>query len=79
MSSVYVGRGEVAQLTVALLATQQEDRKLKREKERQELQALDTLDADIDALSRLTSTLTEAVLIAAGFHQHKRQWRKRRA
>ena len=79
MRSVYVGRGEIAHLDAALLAMQQEDRQSGREKEQQELEALNSLEADIEALSRLTSTLTEATLIAAGFHQHRRQWRKLKA
>lgn len=46
--------------------------------ERQELDAFNPQDTNIDALARLASTLTEAFLINAGFHQHKRQWRKRK-
>ncbi|MBA3357012.1 MAG: hypothetical protein H0U18_13955 [Pyrinomonadaceae bacterium] len=76
--SVYVGGGEMGHLNAVLFAMQQEDRRAVRVNEQQELK-LNPLDADIDALSRLASTLTEAVLIAAGFHQHKRQWRKRKA
>ncbi len=77
--SIYVGRGEMAQLDAALFAIQQKDRQAGRMKQPQELETLGPLDADIDALSRLTFTLTEAALIAAGFHQHRRQWRKLRA
>jgi len=58
---------------------QREDREARRMKERQQLQALDPLEADIENLSQLSTTLTHAALVAAGFHQHKRKWRKRRA
>ena len=79
MRSVYVGRGDIAHLEAVLLAMQREDRQARRMKEQEQLRALDPLEEDIDALSRLTSTLTHAALVAAGFHQHRRQWRKRRA
>jgi hypothetical protein len=72
--SVYVGRGEMAEM--AHDGMQQEDQ---RTRERRDLEAFEPLNADIDALARLTFTLTQAVLIAAGFHQHKREWRKLKA
>ena len=76
--SVYVGRGEIAVLTARLDKMQREERDAQRGKERKEQQAVDSLDQSIDNLAQLTSTLTEAVLVAAGFHQHKRQWRKQK-
>ncbi len=78
VKSVYFGRGEMAYLDAVLFEKQQEDRGSERAKRQQELEAVNSLEVDIDALSRLTLTLTEAALIAAGFHQHKREWRKRR-
>jgi hypothetical protein len=47
-------------------------------KERRERQAVKSLDATIASLIPLTSALTQAVLMASGFHQQKREWRKRR-
>ena len=76
--SVYVGRGEIAVLTARLDAMQREEREAQRAKERKEQQGFDSLDQSIDNLVRLSCTLTEAVLIAAGFHEHKRQWRKQK-
>jgi hypothetical protein len=81
--SVYVGRGRIADMTAALDAVQQRDLERERRKEQQEQHTSQVLDASIDAsielLAKLVSTLTEAVLVAHGFHQHKRQWRKKRA
>lgn len=78
VKSIYVGRGELARLDALMLKMQQEDQKAERMRRIKELNALSPIDSNIHALSRLVSTLTEAVLIDAGFHQHKRQWRKRR-
>jgi hypothetical protein len=74
--SVYVGRGEIASLTAALDGMQRKEQESKLLKQQQERIALKPLDAIIDAHAQLTTTLTEAVLIAGGFHQHNRQWRK---
>ena len=36
------------------------------------------LDADIDRFCRLAEAIACTVLLAAGYHNHKGQWRKRR-
>ncbi len=77
--SVYVGQGEIAALASRLDATQREEREAQQVKERQDQRAFDSLHQSIDNLARLSNLLTEAVLLAAGFHQHKRQWRKQKA
>lgn len=77
--SVYVGRGEVANLTSMLDASRQAELKTARENERDERLELDALDRNIDGLNRLVAAVTEAVLITSGFHQHKRQWRRLKA
>ena len=38
----------------------------------------EALDASLDELAALADTLAAATLVAAGYHQHKRQWRRRR-
>ncbi len=75
--SVYVGQGEIAVLIAQLDAMKRDEDEAQQIKERQERRAFDALDKSIDDLAHLLSTLTDAVLITAGFHQHKRQWRKR--
>lgn len=78
MRSVYVGRGDFASLAATLDEMEQSDQERGRMEERRQLEASASLDTDIDSLAKLASTLTEAVLITGGFHQHKRQWRKRK-
>lgn len=77
--SVYVGRGEIAEMAATLDGIPRDNHETESIEEQNELEALNLLDESIDALARLASTLTQAVLITAGFHQHKRQWRKRKA
>lgn len=76
--SVYVGRGELAQLTAALIAMQREDRSNQNQELRLEQALLRAFDLEVHAMEAVIITITEAALLAAGFHQHKRQWRKRR-
>ena len=77
--SIYVGRGDIAELSAALDEMEQIQQETKLRKERRQRETFKSLDASLDSLSNLASTLTHAVLIAGGFHQHKRQWRKQKA
>ncbi len=74
-----MGQGEIALLTAQLDALRREERQERQVRERKEQRAFDSLDQRIDNLASLSTLLTEAVLIAAGFHQHKRQWRTQKA
>lgn len=76
--SVYVGHGEFAVLIVQFEAMKREERVAQQVEQRQERRGVAALDQTIDRLAQLSTTLTEAVLLTAGFHQHKRQWRKKR-
>ncbi len=75
--SIYVGAGSLAQVTATMLAMEKEDRAIKKPKKA--IGEFEYLDSDLDAFSGLLRTITEAAMIAAGFHQYKRQWRKLRA
>ena len=78
VKSLYVGRGEIAKMVSELqsssglfekaivLACPSEQEKLKEQ------------DAKIELACRLVDSITQAALLAAGFHQHRRQWRKKR-
>ena len=46
---------------------------------RQEQQAWDDLETHITTLNRFTTSLSQALLVDAGFYKHRRgEWRKRR-
>jgi len=74
--SEYVGRGELAQLIARLDEVEQ----MEKEFERYEFAVLkereNRIDARLNNLGRLLRAITGAVLLAGGYHQHKRQWRK---
>lgn len=74
--SVYVGSGETAALISQLEGMRRDEDETEHENQRRELAKLERQDEAIDATCRLIETVTEAALIAAGFHTHKRQWRK---
>ena len=80
--SVYVGGGETAAVIAQFEAMQAEDAALKRElarREREELQAQDALeDAIVNDVCSIIDTLTSGALLAAGYHTHKGQWRRKR-
>ncbi len=56
--------------------------RFEREEFRRERQRQDALDREINALIRESAArakiITEAVLLVAGYHKHKGQWRRKR-
>jgi hypothetical protein len=76
--SVYVGRGEVAQMISKLQASSTELEKLMRVKKSIEANELDRIDATLDRAIELIQLFTQAELLTTGFHTHKRQWRRKR-
>jgi hypothetical protein len=78
VKSIYVGRGDLAQLSAKFCAMQQDECRLMNQKLGREQGLLEAFDSVNLEMERAVKTITEAALIAAGFHQHKRQWRKRR-
>lgn len=76
--SVYVGRGEVAQLVSKLHSSSSDLEKLVRAKRSIEADELDRVEATLDRAIELTQLFTQAALLTAGFHTHHRQWRRKR-
>jgi hypothetical protein len=74
----YVGTGRVAELAAQLDALEHDRREAEKAAGRAEKARLDALDADVAALIDLTDLAAAAALRAAGFHQHKGQWRRKR-
>ena len=75
---VYVGSGELARI-----ASEQDNirRMLKRERDRgwEEVECLEDLAAPVLEISEATDILARATLVAAGYHQHKGEWRRERS
>lgn len=78
VQSTYVGRDKVALAISDLDAMQRQEAQVTRKVRQRELIALKEQDLAIEGLCQLNVLLTEAALIAAGFHIHHRQWRRKR-
>jgi hypothetical protein len=78
VKSRYVGRGEMALMISQFEASSGEVEKLLRVKKSMEDQELERIEAVIDRAVELVQLFTEATLLTAGFHTHRRQWRRKR-
>jgi hypothetical protein len=74
----YVGTGPLAELAALMDA----EERLRREEDaaarREERQRLEELACLVDELCEAVETVVQATLLAAGFRQHKREWRRTR-
>jgi hypothetical protein len=78
VKSVYVGRGEVAQMVSKLQSSSAELEKLMRAKRTIEAPESERVEGALDRAIELIQLFTQAELLTAGFHTHKRQWRRKR-
>ena len=78
VKSTYVGRGEMAHMISKFESSSAEIEKLLRAKKAIEDQELEKIEATIDRAAELVQLFTEASLLTAGFHTHRRQWRRKR-
>ena len=78
----YIGSGRVAELVADTDALERAQRRLQREEEKEELQAMleewKAQDAPFRDLDHLCGALVRTALEGAGYHNHKGTWRKRR-
>jgi hypothetical protein len=75
----YVGAGEVAQAIAHADETIRRSRAAQSERGRVELEEARTLVSAGEELCEAADILAVAELVAAGYHRHKGQWRRRRA
>lgn len=78
VKSTYVGRGEMAHMIAGFQSNSAELETLLRAKESIENQELERIEAAVDGAVELVQLFTEATLLTAGFHTHRRQWRRTR-
>ena len=76
--SEYVGGGIIADLSQKRAELERAEQEAERERQRAEHMSMAEIDAQLDQFSRLVDTVMAAELVAQGYHQHKRQWRRRR-
>jgi hypothetical protein len=76
--SEYVGGGELGELWIAFYVLAKAYKEINRKAWQQERAEMKALDQTISEVQEPILTLTRAWLLAAGYHTHKGQWRKRR-
>lgn len=76
--SEYVGTGEGAALSELCDNITREENEIKRNRQKRKRAKSESLDGRINELSGINRNLVDALFLANGFHQHKRQWRKKR-
>lgn len=76
--SEYVGGGILVDLEQHRAESERAKREADRERLRIERMSMAEIDSALDRFSGMVDTLMAAELISKGFHQHKRQWRRRR-
>ncbi|HKO44116.1 MAG TPA: hypothetical protein VJU84_12645 [Pyrinomonadaceae bacterium] len=75
VKSVYVGRGEIAQMISEIQASSSVIEKFAKSRNEDDNR---TEMAEL-VFEQTTQLLTQATLLAAGFHTHHRQWRRKRS
>ena len=78
VKSRYVGRTALAHMISEFEASSSEVEKLLRVKRSIEAQELERIEATLHRAIELAQLFTEASLLTAGFHTHRRQWRRKR-
>ena len=80
--SVYYGKGERAflfyQFHLLHKRDADEEKQRKLSERMSEMSPENELDALIESFCEISEMLTDAFFLTNGFHQHKRQWRKKR-
>ena len=74
----YVGGGEIGALAAQSDAIERERREWERESWRLEKEEIDVFDASIATVCEMADIIAKATMVAAGFHQHRGEWRRRR-
>ena len=78
VKSVYVGRGEIAHMIARIQSTSPLLESVARSLRSPEQINLDKAEAALKQATELIELITRATLLVAGFHTHKRQWRRTR-
>ena len=76
--SVYVGRGEIAHMVAQLQSSSPLIERYARSMKSPDEVKFEKAEAALNQASDLIESITEASLLAARFHTHHRQWRRKR-
>ena len=78
VKSVYVGRGEIAQMVSQIQSSSTLVERVARGLKSPEAIKFEQAEKALDQAAELVEHLTIGALLAAGFQIHKRQWRRKR-
>lgn len=76
--SEYVGSGVSGEGEATEVARDRAERAAARARWKAERAVIEADDGAYDAMADVLALLTRGVLLANGYHRHKRQWRRRR-
>ena len=74
----YVGGGAAGALAAHQDAVKRERREQERERWRSEKEEIEAFDDAIDEVCQEVDLIARAAIIAAGYHHHRGEWRRRR-
>ena len=75
----YIGSGLLGQFAAMEDERQREEKRQRAAIEKEERERLEEVLAPVQELDEVTEVLAHSVLLAGGYHRHKRgEWRKRR-
>jgi hypothetical protein len=78
VKSVYVGRGEIAHMVAQIQESSPLHERLASTIKSAEVVKQEKAEAAIGEATNLIQLITQAALLSAGFHTHRRQWRQKR-
>ena len=76
--STYIGGGALAGMAAEMNAENRNEREQQRRQQREIRDEQNQIDQQLAVTEAAIATVTRAALCAAGYHQHKGQWRKKR-
>jgi hypothetical protein len=76
--SEYQGGGPIVEIVQHIEARDRAAKEAERARVKAERMSIAEIDKQIDDFSQMVDTLMAAELLSLGYHQHKRQWRRRR-
>lgn len=75
----YVGGGELGEFAAELDGLVRERREIERDSWRLEKYQIEVLEKSVAEVCQMAEIVARAAMVAAGFHLHRGEWRKRRA
>ena len=76
--SVYIGNGEIAGTFAAFDWMRRDEKEFEKQRREQARRDETAVDESLDELAAALDALVTAALLTNGYHQHKRQWRRKR-